>query len=619
MRLAFFGLLTLLLSLPAAAQPGSHWLQLETPHFTVMTNSGEKDARRVAAQLERMRAVFHVIMPSARDDAGSPIVVLALKDRKSFRTLEPESYLAKNQLDLAGLFIRAQDRNYVLLRLDSEGDHPFATVYHEYTHYMLRKGDEWLPLWLNEGLAEFYQNAQLGDKDVRLGQPSVDDILYLRQNRLLPLTTLLAVDHNSPYYHDEQKGSVFYAESWALTHYIEITDKQNGTHRLQEYTVLLQKHIDPVTAAQQAFGDLNKLQKELDSYVSGGTFKEFHLISPVDFPESSFTVHPVPDAEAEAVRGGVLLSVGRKGEAEALLQSVLASDPNNELAHEMMGELKFSQHDLPAARKWFGEAVKLDSRSYLAQYYFGALSLQDGDTRQDDQIESSLKASIRLNPQFAPAYDALAHFYGMHHENLDEAHHITLMAVQLEPENLQYRLNGASVLAENQKTDVAISVLKAALPLAKTPDEKAMVQDRIDQMQQYQDRVAESTTTNHGANGVVITSTIAGGKRVADESEKDPDYPDGAPTGPRHTASGVVRNVKCVYPSVLTLTLDGKEKPVALYTNNYFKVPFTTANYQPEKAIVPCTGIDGMKARIEYGEVQDKRVAGQIVSIELSR
>ena len=76
---------------------------------------------------------------------------------------------------------------------------------------------------MNEGLAEFYQNSDIQDKEVRVGQPSADDILYLRQGRLLPLKTLLAVDHNSPYYHDEQKGSVFYAESWALIHYIEIS------------------------------------------------------------------------------------------------------------------------------------------------------------------------------------------------------------------------------------------------------------------------------------------------------------------------------------------------------------------------------------------------------------
>ena len=60
-----------------------------------------------------------------------------MKDKKAFQALEPEAYLAKGQLELAGLFLRAPDKNYVLLRLDAQGEHPYATVYHEYTHLLL--------------------------------------------------------------------------------------------------------------------------------------------------------------------------------------------------------------------------------------------------------------------------------------------------------------------------------------------------------------------------------------------------------------------------------------------------------------------------------------------------
>ena len=69
-------------------------------------------------------------------------------------------------------------------------------------------------------MAEFYQNTDIDGKDVRLGQPSAGNINLLRNNRLIPLTTLLQIDHSSPYYHEEQKGNIFYAESWALTHYL---------------------------------------------------------------------------------------------------------------------------------------------------------------------------------------------------------------------------------------------------------------------------------------------------------------------------------------------------------------------------------------------------------------
>ena len=119
-----------------------HWFEVRTQHFVVLTDTNEKQGVRVAAQFERMRSVFHLLMPTASDSAGSPIIVLALKDRKALQALEPEVYLAKGQLDLAGLFMRAPDKNYILLRTDAQGDHPFATVYHEYPHFMMRNASE---------------------------------------------------------------------------------------------------------------------------------------------------------------------------------------------------------------------------------------------------------------------------------------------------------------------------------------------------------------------------------------------------------------------------------------------------------------------------------------------
>ncbi len=626
-----------------ADDPNARWTRVTSPHFTVITDSNEKDARRVASQFERMRAVFHVLMPTVGDDAGSSITVLALKNKKSFRTIEPAAYLGKDQLNLAGLFLRTQNRNYILLRLDAEGEHPFVTVYHEYTHYMLRKSEAWIPLWLNEGLAEFYQNTTLQDKDVYVGQPDANDIEYLRQQPLIPLATLLAVDHNSPYYHDEQKGSVFYAESWALTHYLEVNDYKNKTHLISDYSRRLIAHEDPVAAAQAAFGDLKQLGRALSSYISGSSFSQFRLLTPVTFSEDSFHTEPIPATEANSIRAGVLLNVERTAEADALLQSVLAADPKNALAHETMGDLKLRQHDLDAARTWYGEAVALDQASYLAHYNFAVLTLQTGDRTHDETVEASLKSALKLNPNFAPAYDGLANFYASRHRNLAEAHHLNLTAVQIEPENLAYRLNTANVLTENGQFPDALRVLKLAKPLAKSLAETDSVITRIDQIErleatekQIADRQAKPQSETAGSpqqtdptqSSTTGTTTVArrNGRIVVVNTPGPaaPAFPTGAPTGPHHTASGTLRGITCTYPTLLTLTLEtsGKSntpgKPVQLYSNNYFKITFTTT-YDTTRDILPCTEIEGLKARIDYGEVNDPRVAGQIVAIELSK
>jgi hypothetical protein len=170
-------------ALSSARDEAENWIEVRSQHFSVVTNANEKQGRHVADQFERMRSVFHVQFPKLQIDPPAPIIVLAVEDEKDFRALEPEAYLAKGQLKLAGYFLRAPDKNYILLRLDAEGDHPYATVYHEYTHLLLAKAAEWLPLWLNEGLAEFYQNTEIREKEVLVGESSAENLGLLRQNR----------------------------------------------------------------------------------------------------------------------------------------------------------------------------------------------------------------------------------------------------------------------------------------------------------------------------------------------------------------------------------------------------------------------------------------------------
>jgi tetratricopeptide (TPR) repeat protein len=627
MRQAMTFLFLLLGSFSAwARNTNDQWIEIRSPHFVVLTDTNEKQGRRVASQFERMRTLFHILMPAAADSPGSPIIVLALKDRKAFQALEPEAYLAKGQLDLAGFFSRAPDKNYILLRLDAQGEHPYATVYHEYTHYMLRNAGEWLPLWLNEGLAEFYQNTQIFDKEVRLGQADLGDIYYLRQNRLLPLTTLLKVDATSPYYHEEQKGSVFYAESWALTHYLEINDAKKGTSHLQEYANLLEKKQDPVVAAQQAFGDLKQLQSALDGYVAQASFMEFKMNKAVPVDEAAFQARPIPTTDADAIRADVLVCTQRTHDAQALIDAVLQQDPNNALAHETMGYLKFREGDIPTARKWFGEAVKLDSQSYLANYYYGAMSLRSGGADDDPQIESSLRIAIKLNPQFAPAYDALAMYLSRDPAKSAEAHMLNIQAITLEPDNLNYRLNAAVVLMNQQHSEGALGVLKAAMKVARTPDQVITVQMRIDQIQQYKAGVERSRETQNvtaTVTGSDIARTIDGRTviRMPYASPNTPKYPTEAPDGKRHTASGVLRGVRCTYPSVLTMTVQppGTAEAVSLYRNDFKLIEFSATNFSPKGNLDPCHDIEGMKAKVAYAEVSDKSIAGQILSVELSK
>jgi tetratricopeptide (TPR) repeat protein len=481
-----------------AGNKPENWLQVSSQHFTILTNGSDKDARHIADQFERMRAIFHTIFPQMQVDPAVPIVVIAVKDTKDFRDLEPEAYLAKGQLNLSGLFLRAPEKNYVLLRMDAGGEHPYSAIYHEYTHLLFSKAEDWLPTWLNEGLAEFYENTDIYGKDTVLGQPNAYDILFLRQNRLIPLTTLFTVDYNSPYYHEEHKGSIFYAESWALTHYLSVMDFQNRTQKIPDYMLLVANHVDPVTAATRAFGDLTHLQSQLESYVQGANYQRFHLKQPPESDDLTCKTQPVTVPQANAVRADFLAYNQREKDARALLDQVLKDDPNNTLAHETMGQLEFRAGRMDQAQKWYEQAVKLDSRSYLANYYFAAIAMSRGGSEDmGSQIESSLQKAIKLNPSFAPSYDRLAMYYNNGHEEMEQAHTMELQAVQLDPGNVPYRINAAYILVNMERENDAITMLENALKIAKNPEETASVQDALKMAQQAQYLRQPSPSAEH--------------------------------------------------------------------------------------------------------------------------
>ena len=611
--------------LAAGRDKAETWLQVSSPHFVVVTNASEKQGRRVADQFERMRSVFHTAFPKAQVDPGSPIIVLAIKDAKDFRTLEPEAYLAKGSLKLGGLFLKAADKNYVLMRLDAEGEHPYSIVYHEYTHLLLSKSAEFMPLWLNEGLAEFYQNTDIRDKEALLGQPSADDILWLRQNRLLPLTTLFTVDHNSPYYHEENKGSIFYAESWALTHYLEIKEFAEKTHHVSEYLELLSKQVDPVTAAARAFGDLKQLQQELDRYIhQTGGFQELKMMTTTEVDDSAFKVQALPAAQSDAVRADFLAYNGRTADAESLLDHVLREDPNNVSAHETKGFLEFQQGHLEEARKWYAQAVQLDSQSYIAHYYFAAMAMSGSrDAPDQEKVESGLRAAIKLNPSFAPAFDRLAIFLAMQKKSLDEARMMELTAISLEPANVGYRVNMANVWMTMEKGHNAVDVLRFAAKIAKTPEEIQVVETALSQAQEYADnqenfaeqtrRLKEEEEEREKPGGGAAVSTTSDGfiPHLARRAEF-------VARGPHRFLVGVLKGVHCDNPA-LDLTVDSNGKLVALHVDNYFTMPFTALGFRPNKDLNPCADLENRTAKVEYVESANPSVTAHLISVELHK
>ena len=236
----------------------------------------------------------------------------------------------------------------------------------------------------------------------------------------------------------------------------------------------------------------------------------------------------------------------------------------------------------------------------------------------DDQLESSLRAAIKLNPWFAPAFDLLAVFLGTHGKNLDEAHMMGLTAVALEPGNVGYRVNVANVLLRMEQGKNAVAVLRAAAKLAKTPEESQTVDNFLMNAQELADAQERGLAPHRMAE-----DSSAGATDPVEEGPDDSDAPKLAhdtfvAKGPHHFLVGMLKSVRC-RSQQMDLTVSAGAKSLDLHSENYYKIRFTTLNFAPSGDLNPCKDLEGRPAKVEYVESANQSAGPRVLAIELHR
>src|ERR1700722_3138978 len=79
------------------------WVEVRSPNFVVVSDAGESQARKTAAQFEQIRTVFREHLTVAANRPSPKITIFAVKDEESLRTLLPE-YWAPGHSHPAGIF-----------------------------------------------------------------------------------------------------------------------------------------------------------------------------------------------------------------------------------------------------------------------------------------------------------------------------------------------------------------------------------------------------------------------------------------------------------------------------------------------------------------------------------
>ncbi len=228
----------------------AHWIEVKSPHFSVVTDAGEKRGRETAMRFEQMRAVFGTLMTKAKVNLPIPLQIVAFRNSKEFRQFAP--LWNGKAVQLAGLFQGGEDRSFIMLDMSTEN--PWSVVFHEYAHQLMNGVlSARVDPWFEEGFAEYFSSIEVDSKEARVGKIPEDEYLVLEQNGMMKVADLFRVQQNSSTYNESgSHRTVFYAESGIVVHYLY---DNNLILKLSQYFDLKMSRNVPVESAiQQGLG-----------------------------------------------------------------------------------------------------------------------------------------------------------------------------------------------------------------------------------------------------------------------------------------------------------------------------------------------------------------------------
>ena len=249
-----------------AAEPP--WQEIHSPHFTVITDAGEKKGHEVALRFEQMRSVFATLLVKDRLNQPRPLTILAFKNDKTYYQLAP---LRNGQpITVPGFFLPGDDQDFIVLNLFEEES--WRAVAHDFAHMMLNYNYPPTQGWFDEGLAEYFGSIRIDNKQAELGAdpelvPTLKEDLLANQQETHPrksLTELLdaqvwlsipdlfTMKHDTSAYVEGTHHTMFYAESWIVMHYLLHEKKLPETGAY--FGLALNQHLPVEDAIQQAYG-----------------------------------------------------------------------------------------------------------------------------------------------------------------------------------------------------------------------------------------------------------------------------------------------------------------------------------------------------------------------------
>ncbi len=471
------------------------WILARSKHFLFISSAGERRTRDIAAGLETLAAALTQMSPRFNAAPTETRVFLFSRHRE----VQPyfDMLIGRQNAHVNGVFISTKESGSMLMESGS-GLGTDRTPFHELIHYLIVNGGERPPLWMEEGLAEYFSNAELRSGSIRAGEPLPMHLQLLRQRHLIPLPQLFAVKTESDLYNAPESQRAFYSESWALVQWLI------RINRAAFYDFL--RDLEEGKPVEQALRSrynrsVDDLQRAFDASLEHPTFA---TVLPVPSADTSVTTSDLarPDLlyqlghflagvedgrmnaerhfrEALAVNPNHARSLAALGQYE----KAIAADPNDaeiylDYAESLLGNQigplaeadQPSTEDVPRfrkARELAQKAVALGTDPGRAWGDLGTTYIVESDHELTNGVAALEKARTLLPGRL----DYAVHLFAMYRRSGDRAKADALFAILDRARNpqityatraimLRVELARANALMQQQKLDEAAAVMR---------------------------------------------------------------------------------------------------------------------------------------------------------------
>ena len=426
--------------------------------------------------MEQFRRALGRVLPNQTLVGKVATQIYAFRDFESFSSFLPRTALGVTEA--AGYFRHGPYKSIIAIDLSAGPDAYERVVFHEYVHLILSLTTRTYPLWFQEGMAEFYAGMRLRGDSVVLGGGVLRHRRVLFENALLPLEELLTAAADRPLSSSQSENALFYAQSWALVHYLIVDRGEEGHRLLARYLAALSRGDEVLEAFHAAFGaDPETIEDALRAYVETGKFaKASYTMAEVDW-KKNISVRTLTMAEVQHRWGELFLFTGRPKEALMCLEEAIHLDPGLARAFETLGVAQLMEGHPDAAIPFLKRAVDADGASPMGLYHYARALLRDHSGHGvpsipdalADEAERALTRSWQLEPTRSETARLLAFVYLVRGTRLEQATDLVESALDVTPHSPSLLFLYGQILARSGEYDRARDALHRVSDAATEP------------------------------------------------------------------------------------------------------------------------------------------------------